>query len=66
MSVFAILCWSLLLSNPPSFTLYRGASIYSYYGHVLNPHSDTTNEEWLISGGSSGGSAVSVAADMCT
>lgn len=43
-----------------------GASLNSYFGQVYHPKSNPTEESWLVSGGSSGGSAVTVATDMCT
>lgn len=40
------------------------ANVYSHFGSVINPWKAKNNQENLIPGGSSGGSAVSVAAKM--
>ena len=37
----------------------------SFYGPVINPWKSIDNEDELVPGGSSGGSAASVAADLC-
>ena len=37
----------------------------SFYGPVINPWKSTGNDEDLVPGGSSGGSAAAVAADLC-
>ena len=37
----------------------------SYFGNVINPYKSANNNRDLVAGGSSGGSAVAVAASMC-
>lgn len=45
---------------------YSSANIHSIYGPVVNPISYNNGAEKRSAGGSSGGSAASVAMDMCT
>ncbi len=42
-----------------------GSNETSYYGPVINPHKAKDSNADLVAGGSSGGSAAAVAADMC-
>ena len=42
-----------------------GSNETSYYGPVINPHKAKNSNADLVAGGSSGGSAAAVAADMC-
>lgn len=42
-----------------------GSNETSYYGPVINPHKAKGSNVDLVAGGSSGGSAAAVAADMC-
>lgn len=42
-----------------------GSNETSYYGPVINPHKAKNSETNLVAGGSSGGSAAAVAAEMC-
>ncbi len=42
-----------------------GSNETSYYGPVINPHKAKYSNADLVAGGSSGGSAAAVAADMC-
>lgn len=42
-----------------------GSNETSYYGPVINPHKAKDSDADLVAGGSSGGSAAAVAADMC-
>ncbi len=41
------------------------ATITSYYGNTLNPHKRANDETDLVPGGSSGGSAAAVSANLC-
>ena len=45
---------------------YRLSNLSSYYGPVRHPLSHPLkSHDWIVSGGSSGGSAVAVATGMC-
>ena len=45
----------------------RSSNLHSYFGPVHHPLSYTSesDQDWLVCGGSSGGSAVAVATGMC-
>ena len=49
------------------FVCCRSSNLHSYFGPVHHPLSYTSesDRDWLVCGGSSGGSAVAVATGMC-